>query len=207
MSPEELAGLLDMARTCSNGGDYLEVGTAAGGTLREMMKCFDDASRPRFVVVDPMNYFADQLEIVRKNLRSHDLDPAQVDFRVATSVSAFTHAEDAREAYDFMLIDGAHKIRYVTQDLRWLRLLKPGGVACIHDYNDRHEGVKLSVDRFLRKHPNYRREQLVGSLMILRKSGSSPSKEITFADRLWASALTPFLQLKINLRKRLARRA
>jgi UDP-2,3-diacylglucosamine pyrophosphatase LpxH len=111
------------------------------------------------------------------------------------------------KAYDFMLIDGAHKIRYVTQDLRWLRLLKPGGVACIHDYNDRHEGVKLSVDRFLRKYPNYRREQLVGSLMILRKSGPSLAKEVAFADSLWASAFAPFLQLKINLRKRLARSA
>jgi predicted O-methyltransferase YrrM len=201
--PDELAALLDVARISSSGGLFLEIGTAAGGTLSRLMKNFSDAERPR--VVDTMLYFPNQSEIVKNNLRQHGLDPAQVDFRVSTSAAAFALAEAAQEAFDFMLIDGAHKICYVTQDLRWLRLLKPGGAACLHDYNDKHKGVKWPADRFLKKHPNYRLEKLVSNLLILRKTKAGPM-EINFGDELWAAILSPFLQLELSLSKRLQKR-
>jgi len=35
-------------------GLHLEVGTAAGGMLCQMMLCFDDDQRPPFVAVDRM---------------------------------------------------------------------------------------------------------------------------------------------------------
>jgi hypothetical protein len=91
--------------------------------MREtMMKCFNETTRPLFVVVDPMSYFANQLEIVKRNLRTHKLALDFVDFRVSTSAEAFKKSENMRETFDFMLIDGAHKIRYVTQDLSWLEM-------------------------------------------------------------------------------------
>jgi predicted O-methyltransferase YrrM len=204
--PDELAALLDLAKNSSQGGLYLEIGTAAGGTLYQMMNCFTDAARPRFVVVDTMNYFPDQLEIVRKNLRQYGLDPASVDFRISTGARAFPAAEATGETYDFMLIDGSHKIRHVTWDLRWLRLLKPGGVVCMHDYNDKHKGVKWPADRLLRKHPNYQREKLVGNLLVLRKTAPSATPEISSGDECWASLLAPLLQLELSVNKRLRRR-
>ncbi len=206
LSSEELAALTDFAKKSNRGGLYLEIGTAAGGTLCEMMQCFTDVERPRFVVVDPMNYFPNQLEIVGENLRQHGLDPARVDFRVFPSTVAFPAAEAGAEAYDFMLIDGAHKIRHVTWDLRWLRLLKVGGIVCLHDYADRHKGVKWSADRLLKKHPNYRREKLAVNLLVLRKTAPSATPEIRPGDELWATLMSPILQLERSLSKRIRKR-
>ena len=207
LASEEVSLLLTWVRPTPAEGRVLEVGTAAGGTLCQMMKCFPDAQRPKFVVVDPMSYFPNQVEIVRQNLRQHDLDPAEVDLRVARSNEAFQQAQAAGETYDFILIDAAHKIRYVTQDLCWTRLLKVGGVICLHDYNSRHKGVLWSADRFLRKHRNYRRQALVNTLLLLKKNAASLRPEIDERDRLWAALLSPCLQLESSLRKRLARSA
>ena len=206
LGPDELAYLLNLIRNSGLKGRHLEIGTAAGGTLCAMMKCFATGERPPFVVVDPMAYFADQLELVKQNLRQHGLDPSEVDIRVSRSSDAFQCAEAAGETFDLVFIDGAHKIRFVTQDLRWARLVNVGGIICMHDYNPQQRGVMLAVDRFLRKHSNYQREALISNLLVLRKHAASRSKEISSADGLWALALSPWLQLKKSLAKRLGRR-
>lgn len=188
-------------------GPCLEVGTAAGGTLCEMMACFPDGDRPRFTVVDNMQYFVGQAEAVRRNLRAHGLDPAQVDFRVCSSDEAFLRAENRRETYGFILIDACHKIRQITQDLRWTRLLRVGGAVCLHDYGGPHLGVTLAADRFLRRHLNYRRESLANTLLVLRKTGPGTVSEIGAADHLWANFLAPWLQLQASAAKRRRRLA
>ena len=183
-------------------GPCLEVGTAAGGTLCQMMACFTDANRPRFIVVDNLRYFQDQLESVRRNLRQHQLDPAVVDFRECTSAEAFPQAEGANERFGFILIDACHKIRHVTEDLRWARLLRVGGVMCLHDYGGHLRGVTFAVDRFLRRNPNYHRVELEGCLLVLRKTAASATPEITAGDHLWAALLAPWLQLQASIAKR-----
>lgn len=203
MAPEELACLKELLRRHQFPGRHLEIGTAAGGTLCEMLSCFPAGRIPPFTVVDTMRYFPDQLEIVRGNLRDHGFDPAAVDFRIATSDAAFHPAEAAGEAYDFMLIDGAHKIRYVTQDLRWTRLLSVGGRVCFHDYAARCPGVMRAVDHFLCRQANYQREKLAGSLLVLEKTAPSSTREISQADLLWANLWSPWLQLQASLQKRL----
>jgi predicted O-methyltransferase YrrM len=203
MAPEELASLTELLRHRQFPGRHLEIGTAAGGTLCEMLRCFPADRTPPFVVVDTMRYFPDQLEIVRGNLRDHCLDPAAVDFRIATSDAAFQQAEAALESYDFMLIDGAHKIRYVMQDLRWTRLLAVGGRVCFHDYAPRCPGVVRAVDHFLAGHVNYRRETLAGSLLVLEKTAASATPEVGWTDLLWANLWSPWLQLQASLSKRL----
>ncbi len=205
--PDELAFLLDLIKRANLRGPCLEIGTAAGGTLCRMMGCFEPARLPQFVVVDPMTYYPDQLEIVIRNLRQHELDPARVDFRVTKSAGAFVRAEAAGERYDFMLIDGAHKIRYVTQDLRWTRLLNVGGLVCLHDYNSRHKGVLWSANRFLKKHRNYRQEALISNLLVLRKDSPSETAEIDLTDVIWSTLLSPCLQLELSLSKRLRKLA
>jgi predicted O-methyltransferase YrrM len=200
---KELVFLKGLLRKACHGGKVLEIGTAAGGTLCEMMGCFDGAERPEFVVVDPMAYFPDQLDIVKRNLGEHGLDSGTVDFRIGTSNDTLAPALAAGERFDFMLIDGSHKIRYVTQDLGWLQLLNPGGIVCFHDYNDRHKGVTWSVDRFVRRHQNYRRGELVDSLQAVEKVSASNGAEVSRLDRFWSLVLSPCLQLEISIKKRL----
>jgi predicted O-methyltransferase YrrM len=205
LGPDELICLRDLIRNSGLPGRHLEIGTAAGGTLCAMMNCFAAEQRPPFVVVDSMAYFTDQLEVVKQNLRQHGLDPAQVDIRVAKSFDAFQSAEAAGETFDFVFIDGAHKIRYVTQDLRWSRLVNVGGLICVHDYTPKQPGVVRAVNRFLHQHPNYERVALVNTLLVLRKRAASQAQEISRIDSLWALVMSPWIQLQQSLAKRLAK--
>jgi predicted O-methyltransferase YrrM len=177
-------------------GAHLEIGTAAGGTLCRMMKCFSDETRPPFVVVDRMTYFPDQQQTVIENLKRNGLSANQVDFRTTTSSTAFRRANRRKESFDFMLIDASHKILAVMADLRWTRLLNVGGVVCFHDYSDKFPGVKLAVDRFLKHHPNYEPVGLVESLLALRKAAPCPSKEVSLFDSVYSVMM--YLPLEVD---------
>lgn len=204
LAQEELAYLLDLVKNYPR-GRCLEIGTAAGGTLCAMMTSFSPSERPQFVVIDPMTYFRDQLKIVAANIRRNGLGADQVDLRVSTSADAFPEAAGRGESFDFIFVDGAHKIRYVTQDLRWTRLLRVGGTVCFHDYGGKHKAVTWAVDRWLRKHPNYRRQALKGTLLSILKETGSSSLEIGRGDEYWAAICSPYLQLQSSLAKRLRR--
>lgn len=202
VSERELAVLKALLKRRRLAGPHLEIGTAAGGTLKELMHCYPDAARPRFVVVDPMRYFSDQFEIVRKNLAGAGIDPDQVDFRVGLSWPEFQRAERAGERFAFIFVDGSHKIHHVTEDLAWTRLLSPGGVVCFHDYNRNFPGVVLAVDRFLACYRNYRVVEQVESLLIVEKTAASIAREIGAWDRLRARIINIFHQLQASARKR-----
>lgn len=203
-SKSELARLVTLLRAERLTGAHLEIGTAAGGTLRELMRAYPDQTRPRFVVVDPMTYFPDQLAKVRRNLRESGLDPEHVDFRVTKSRPALTEAKRAGETFSFIFVDGAHKLRYVTEDLAWTGLLEPGGIVCFHDYDPAQRGVMMAVDRFLARHSNYAVEDRVERLLIVRKLGPGRG-EVSLWDRVRATAIGFYLQLAAGARKRLAR--
>jgi len=206
MSPAELSALGEWLRQAEFRGQHLEVGTAAGGTLCFMLECYAPDRRPSFAVVDTMSYFASQLDTVKENLRAHGLAPETVDFRVTTSREAFAAAEAAGERFSFMLVDASHKARHVMADLRWLRLLEVGGLACFHDYGTVFKGVTWPLNRVLRDYPHFTRVGLAGSLLAVRRERESDRREITAWDRLWALAWSPYLQWELSLRKRLAPR-
>ena len=104
-----------------------------------------------------MTYFSGQRAAVEANLASAGIDPGTVEFRVETSARALAKALRADERFDFIFIDGNHALRAVTQDLRWTRLLNPGGFVCLHDYEEADRivipGVKLALDGFLAATP------------------------------------------------------
>lgn len=200
LSNDELSSLLGVIREKRFPGKHLEIGTAAGGGLCAMMKVFEDGERPPFVVVDPMNYFQDQLSTVKNNLRSNGLPVEGVDFRIMKSNDAFTEASRRGESFDFIFIDGAHKIHYVTDDLRWTRLLKKGGIVCLHDYTQ-VRGVRLAANRFLKMNPHYEKVECVNTLLILCKVKEGGRPEVSFMDRLWASVLAPILRLEVFTKK------
>jgi hypothetical protein len=183
-------------------GPHLEIGTAAGGTLRELMQCYSPP-RPRFVVVDPFRYFPDQKRIVEANLRSAGLDPAEAELREAFSGDALAAARAAGERYDFIFIDANHEARHVIRDLRWARLLAPGGYLCLHDYQPNFPGVIWAVDRFLRRNGNYRRTAQHGSLIVIEKLAKSRDEEVGAADRLFGDLLSQSHRLRRSVRKRI----
>jgi len=185
MTPAEHQLLLQTLQQAPTEGLRLEIGTAAGGTLCAMLGSLP-ADQRRFVVVDPMKYFPGQLDAVRKNLRDHQLDPATVDFRVSKSDIAFEDAAGRDESYSFMLIDGCHKIRSVTIDLKWTRLLSVGGVICFHDVVPELRGVWLAVQRFVSRHPNYEVIAQADSLLAVRKTAPSTTPEIDASDEWYA---------------------
>ena len=202
---DELCGLLDLLKQKKMSGNHLEIGTAAGGTLLRMMQCYENRARPHFVVVDPMNYFPNQYEIVKTNLSRSGIDPHDVEFRITKGYDAFMRAEDNKEVYDFIFIDGSHKLKYVMQDLCWARLLRKGGLLCLHDYHVKTKGVILAADRFLRKYKNYTRVDLINRLLVLRKNDKSATPEVSVGDRVYASVVSPFVQLRYSMQKRIER--
>ncbi len=203
MTDEELLGLRGWIQSAVLSGRHLEIGTAAGGTLCFMMNCFKADARPAFAVVDTMGYFDGQLGIVRRNLSQNGLDAQQVDFRIISSDAAFARAEAEGERFDFILVDASHKIRHVMADLRWLRLLNVGGLACFHDYAARFKGVRWPIDRFLKHNPQFSWVGLAGSLLCVRRDAASVRPEVTLCDRAWALLWSPILQLDLSLQKRL----
>jgi predicted O-methyltransferase YrrM len=203
MTDEELSGLKGWIQEASLEGRHLEIGTAAGGTLCFMMNSFEGDARPAFAVVDTMAYFDGQLDIVKSNLTQNGLDARQVDFRIMSSDAAFAISEAEGERFDFILVDASHKIRHVMADLRWLRLLNVGGLACFHDYAARFKGVCWPIDRFLQRSSQFSRVGLAGSLLCIRRDTTSARPEVTSCDRIWALLWSPILQLDLSLQKRL----
>jgi predicted O-methyltransferase YrrM len=186
MSTAEHQLLVESLVSLSGQGLHLEIGTAAGGTLCAMMAAFPADKCPKFVVIDPLKYFPNQLETIQRNLRDHHLDASKVEFRASSSAKAFPKAAAQHDEFDFILVDGCHRISSVMLDLKWTRLLKAGGLICFHDYKPKFPGVQMSVDRLLRRHPNYVIEGQADSLLVVRKRSASRSVEIDLSDEWFA---------------------
>lgn len=202
LTTAELETILALLRSGVGRKAHLEIGTAAGGTLREMMSAYPADDRPPFVVVDPFTYFPDQRSVVERNLRSAGIDPSTVDFRVGFSYPALQKALGSSETYSFMFIDGNHKARYVMQDLMWTRMLEVGGYVCLHDYKPKFRGVIWATERFLRKHPNYRKIAQADSLVVLRKETQSSSPEVSSLDVMLGAGLEALHRWSWSLNKR-----
>ncbi|MBL4885252.1 MAG: class I SAM-dependent methyltransferase [Planctomycetaceae bacterium] len=201
MTPSEQIFLQQIIQEENYSGTHLEIGTAAGGTLCKMMGCFDNQSRPKFVVVDRMTYFPNQLDIVKENLATNGLSEQGLEFRTTTSSDAFQIAVEQEDQFDFMLIDASHKILAVMADLRWTRLLNVGGIVCFHDYADKFPGVKLSIDRFLSQHKNYERVGLADTLLAIRKTAPCASPEVSIMD----SAYSVMMYLPLEVQRKIGK--
>ena len=200
----ELAALKSFLQSAGLKGAHLEIGTAAGGTLKELMLAYE-RPRPRFVAVDTFRYFPGQRDIVETNLRSAGIDLAEVELRALSSDTALQAAAKAGEVFDFVFIDANHEARHVIRDLRWAELLADGGALCLHDYSPRFPGVVWAVERFLRNNRNYRRVGLTRSLMTLQKIAPGRSREISSFDIFSGDVISQVHRLRRSLNKRLGR--
>lgn len=175
MTPAETSFLKAMVRRSSPSDRCLEIGTAAGGSLCEMIRSFWPRSAPAFVVVDPMNYFPNQRRVVSRNLRRNHIDPKTIDFRDVRSSKAFSDSVSAGEQFAFILIDGDHKMSSVVSDLRWATLLKQGGIICIHDYESRFLGVRWATNIFLLGNRSFEVIGKQGSLLAVQRTSEGGS--------------------------------
>ena len=202
LAAAELAALRSFLQSIGLRGTHLEIGTAAGGTLKELMLAYE-RPRPRFVAVDTFRYFPKQREIVETNLKSAGIDLAEVELRPMSSEAALRAAVDAGERFDFIFIDANHEARHVIRDLRWAALLSAGGALCLHDYSPRFPGLVWAVDRFLNRNRNYERVSLSLSLLILKKISPDTDRLVGAFDTLIADVLSQVHRLRRSIRKRL----
>ena len=195
ISDKEREALWEVLKDLSLKDVHLEIGTAAGGTLHEIYNFYKSSGRdiPNFWVVDPMKYFPNQYDVVRENLTKNCVNISKVRFLQNISSTAIKVAFTEKPTFDFILIDGSHKRKYVTQDLMWSRFLNKGGILCAHDYSLKFPGVCKSIDLFLKKYDNYKLITLTESLIIIRKEELTRKSEISPL-MLLSSAIEGFIQ-------------
>jgi len=181
----ERAFLLDTLQNASLVGPHLEIGTAAAGTLREIVNVYPPGARPKFVVVDPLTYFQGQKSLIASNLKAYGIDPASIEFVETTSTRAFRRSSFQR--FSFIFIDAVHDATHVTQDLAWTRFLEEDGLLARHDYSPRFPGVMAAVDRYLCRNAGYEAIGVVDSLIIIAKRAKSLRPEVGVLDRLFAA--------------------
>jgi predicted O-methyltransferase YrrM len=198
----ERSALLDVLRQARLTGQHLEIGTAAGGTLKELMAIYPEAKRPPFVVVDPLVYFPDQRRAVERNLLLPGIDPATVDFRVSKSWPALQRALAANERFSFIFIDAVHDANHVMQDLAWARMLEVGGLVALHDHNPCFPGVIWAVRYLLKKQPNYAKVADAETLVVLKKTAPSAFPEVSGTDRILPATADVRIRWRRSISKR-----
>lgn len=201
-----LQAILDLFERKRFRGAHLEIGTAAGGTLKSMLQWYSDKGKtPEFHVVDPMTYFPDQLNIVKANIERADLSLANVFFHVGNSREQYELASSMVTTYDFVLIDGSHKAHHIVWDLQWLSKLAIGGVVVFDDYHAGFDGVDLVVDRFLLSRNDFEVFDQKGRALFVKRVGLSNRSMVCRSDVMIAEIMAPLFQLKVSIRKRLRR--
>lgn len=207
LTPAELEALRGAIRHVGElglGGEHIEIGTAAGGTLVQMLKVFGGGPLPPFWVVDTMTYFHDQLATVKRNLSNNGLDAEAVRFFTMMSGQAFIEAQRNPPRAAFLFIDADHELHGVTRDLQWTCFLQPRAILCMHDYGprDRLNGVTLAVDRFLQRNPHFEKLGLTGGLLVLQKTRSISRLEVSRLEVVRAEILRQWIKLKRSFWKR-----
>ena len=205
-SISERACIAEAIKSLSTGGNFLEVGTAAGGTLKEIIQTADNEKLvAKFYVLDPFTYYPDQLKKVHKNLSNSDIDPFRVTFWEGTTDSHLTKALEDGLNFKFIFIDGDHKAYPVMNDLRWMELLEVGGVACFHDYCDKFPGVAWSLEHFLSRNDQFSKILEAETLRVIQRNGEN-IVAVNKLDLLKSKFMQVFLRLQRSIKKRLAKK-
>ena len=205
MSDDEVSSIRNVIYDSKLNGIHVEIGTAAGGTLCEILKCYQNELKvepPQFIIIDPLTYFDDQYEKICLNLKNNGLSQNNITFEKNKSSVAFRNLSVHAGEIDFILIDGNHKINHFVGDLRFSRYLRAGGLLLIHDYSIDFKGIRSATNIFLNRYRNYEVLSHVDCLLILRKKSISTSLEISFLDLLSAWFCNFWAQVLKSIRKR-----
>ena len=205
---EALEMLIETLNAESAGASFMEIGTAAGGTLCRLLNDWKLArysqAADKSWVVDPMNYFPDQRQIVETNIKDRGIDPGIVTFFQMTSAEAYKNKFQDVEPLDFLLIDGSHKVKYVAQDARWISKVKNNGLIAFDDFGCGFDGVDWVVNYFRKKENSHYQEIFCfDGLIVFRKKQALGSSCFPLSRVLFAHILHPIFQLIASCRKRL----
>ena len=201
----ERSCIMDAIKTIKKGGNFLEIGTAAGGTLKEIITTADEEKlEAKFYVLDPFTYYPDQLTKVCQNLSNSAIDPSRVTFWEGTTDSHLTKALKDGLNFKFIFIDGDHKAFPVMNDLRWMELLEVGGVACFHDYCDRFPGVIWSLEHFLSRNDQFRIILKAETLRVVKRHGKQ-IKAVNNFDLFKSKFMQVILRLWRSIKKRVVK--
>lgn len=135
-----------------NGLVGVEIGVRDGVNSLEFFNCIP--IKRLFLVDDLQPYFdapareytkEDQEGEFTKLMRNMAGHYERTVFVRQSSELALDTFKDLR--FDFIYIDGNHALDFVKKDLRWHKLLQPGGIIGGHDYGGyAGDDVKLAVD-------------------------------------------------------------
>lgn len=201
----ELSCITDAVKNLPSGGNFLEIGTAAGGTLKEIIKAADFSNlQVDFYVIDPFNYFPNQVHKIHQNLLHSKIDPSRVKFWEGTTNDYLSVAIEKKLEFTLIFIDGDHKEFPVMNDLRWMAFLADGGLIFIHDYSKKFPGVVWSVDRFLAKNKNFSIISHVDNLVVIRREGKL-HKPVNRRDLFASKYRQTYKRLGRSIKKRLVR--
>ena len=202
---DALEALKRTIKTSDLKGLHVEIGTAAGGTIREIISSYEDElDCPDFLVVDPMNYFPNQLETVRKNISGLHA-AGKVQFIVETGGSAYKLFQKDSRAISFLLIDGSHKVKYVCQDAQWINNVEVGGLVCFDDFDCGFIGVDWVVKRYVLPTGCFEHLGYHGRLLLLRRIKAGRTPVVSAFDLALSYVLHPIFQLRTSILKRLRR--
>lgn len=183
---------------------HLEIGTAAAGTLKEMINSYGpDRQRPAFYVIDPLTYFENQFEKITENLKSAGIDPDSVTFWKGTTQDFLPRERANGTTFDFIFIDGDHRHYPVMIDLQWADMVRPGGFIALHDYDNSFPGVIWSVEYFLQKNPQFSVFDKAEKLIVLQKNAEQTGPGVTGSDLRGAKIAQLKFKYARSLRKRL----
>lgn len=198
----ERAALRDVLKNSNFTAAHMEIGTAAGGTLKELIGCYPNGKAPPFIVIDPLSYFPDQLSKIHKNLQSAEIDPASVDFWQGTTEN-FINTDQARDlVLDFLFIDADHRHYPVLVDLAWAAKVAKGGYVCFHDDQPKFPGVGWAIRRFMKNNANFKYVTKADSLVIIQKTDNGRRVNISTWDLQVATLRQPLSRLGKSLKKR-----
>ena len=83
MTVAEVSSIKNAIKDSKLTGFHIEIGTAAGGTLCEILKCYQNelnVEPPPFIIIDPLTYFDDQYEKICLNLKNNGLSQNNITF-------------------------------------------------------------------------------------------------------------------------------
>lgn len=202
-SEAERAALRDILKNSNFTAAHMEIGTAAGGTLKELIGCYPLSQAPQFIVIDPLSYFPDQLSKIKTNLASAEIDPESVDFWQGTT-ETFINSDRAENLnLDFLFIDADHRHFPVLVDLAWAAKVNKGGYVCFHDDQPKFPGVGWAIRRFMSNNANFKYVTKADSLVIIKKLDSSREVNISAWDLKVASLRQTLSRLGMSLKKRI----
>lgn len=187
-------------------GSIVEVGTATAGTLIHLIKKSKQTRRnDNFIVIDTMNYIPNQLQVVMDSLVKYTDNIKSIKIWPGTSsdfLKICKYSTDLR--ISLLFIDADHKARPLFKDMALLNYVLPGGYICIHDYQNKFNGVVWIVQRLLRHNKQHLTfVELSDSLIVIKKIGSNKISGLSKIDWAITYLMQPILRLQRSYFKRM----